>query len=129
MEPKISRCPSSSVHVTIYIHSKHSDHNSRFNVDLFFLPVHPHVIARVMENLKYMHSPQIVEAISERAQDLFSKIVTDLEHAIYKFFILKKKVHIPAYYLGIIGMLIFHITLFFPYDCNHHFKYKFHKSI
>ena len=107
MEPKISRCSSSLVHATIYIHSKHSGHNPGSDADLFFLPIHPRVIAWVMENLKYMHSPRIVEAASERVQDLFSESMTDLERATYRFFIIKKEVHILAYSLRINGMLFF----------------------
>lgn len=59
-------------------------------IRIFFLPVHPYVIAWIMENLKYMHSPRIVESASEKAQDLFSERVTDLDRAIYRLFIIKK---------------------------------------
>jgi hypothetical protein len=113
VEPKISRSSSNLVHATIYIHSKHSGHNPGSDADLFFLPVHPHVIVWVMENLKYMHSPRNMEAASERAQDLFSERVTDLERVTYRFFIIKKEVHILAYSLRINGMLIPPMTLFF----------------
>jgi len=63
--------PKTREHATIYIHSKHSGYNPGSDADLFFLPVHPYVIACVIENLKYMHSPRIVEVASERRQDMF----------------------------------------------------------
>ena len=112
VEPKISRCSSSLLHATLYIHSKHSGHNPGSDADFFFLPVHPLVIAWVMENLKYMHSPRIMEAASERAQDLFSERVTDLERVTHRFFIIKKEVHILAYSLRINGTLISLFILF-----------------
>ena len=72
----------------------------------------------------YKGNPEIIETASERAQDLFSEMVTDLECATYRFFIIKNEVHILAYSLRINDMLIFSMTLFFSYDCNDHFKYK-----
>ena len=70
------------------------------------------MIAWVMENLKYMHSPRIVEATSERAQDMFRERVTDVERATYRFFIIKKEVQILAYSLRINGMLFPALTPF-----------------
>ena len=35
VKPKISRCSSSLVHATIYIHSKHNGHNPGSDVDFF----------------------------------------------------------------------------------------------
>ena len=66
-----------------------------------------------MDNLKYMYSLRIMETASERAQNLFFERVTDLECTIYRFFIIKKEVHILTYSLRINGMLILHMTLFF----------------
>ena len=44
---------------------------------------------------------------------LLSERVTDLEHVTHRFFIVKKEMHILAYFLRINGTLILHITLFF----------------
>lgn len=44
-----------------------------------------------MKFFKYIHLPQIVEATSERTQDLFSERMMDLERATYRFFIIKKR--------------------------------------
>ena len=71
------------------------------NADLFFLLMHPYMIAWVMENLKYMHSPRIIEAASEKAQDIFRERVTGVERVKYRFFIIKNEVQILAYSLRI----------------------------
>jgi hypothetical protein len=73
-----------------------------------------------------------MEAASERAQDLFSERMTDLERVTYRFFIIKKEVHILVYSLRINGMLILPmIFFFFAYDCNHYFNicFRVYKSI
>ena len=63
-----------------------------------------------MKHLKYTYLARITEAGSEKAQDLFFERMTNLKCDIYKFFIIKKEVHILAYSLGINGTLILPIT-------------------
>jgi hypothetical protein len=107
-EPNVSKCsntlPHSKLQATIYVHSKHSGHTPGSDSDLFFLPVHPYVIAWVMENLKFMLSPRAIEATSVDAQERFSQSVPEVERATYRFFVIKKEVQILAYSLRINGI-------------------------
>lgn len=91
----MSKCsnilPHSKLQATIYVHNKHSGHIPGFDSDIFFLPVHPYVIAWVMENLKFMLSSRVIEATSVEAQERFSQSEPEVKHATYKFFVIKKK--------------------------------------
>lgn len=94
-EPNVSRCSNtlhhSKLQATIYLHNKHSGHIPGFDSDLFFLLVHPYVIAWVMENLKFMLSSRAIEATSVEAQKRFSQSILEVERATYRFFVIKKK--------------------------------------
>lgn len=104
-ETIVSKCSNILLHSklqsTIYVHSKHSGHTPGSNSDFFFLPVHPYVIAWVMENLKFMLSPRAIEATLIEAQERFSQSVPEVERATDRFFVIKKEVQILAYSLRI----------------------------
>lgn len=107
VEPTQSKSSSTlsqdKLEATIYVHSQHSGHVPGSDADTFFLPVHPYVIAWVMENLKFMHSPRVVEAASVEAQETFSQSVPEVERVTYRFFIIKKEVQMLAYSLKLNG--------------------------
>ena len=68
IEPKLAgpttEADKFKLQATIYIHTKHSGHNSCSDYDSFFLPMHHYVVSWAIKNVKYMHSARTVATTS-----------------------------------------------------------------
>jgi hypothetical protein len=79
-------------HVTIFVHTQHTRHVLSSETDIFFLLVHPMVMAMAKENLKRMISTSTVAFASNRETNNIKAIVTKLERVTYRIFIIAKLV-------------------------------------
>ena len=78
--------------VTISVHTQHTGHVPGSEADIFFLPVHPLVMAMAKKNLKMMISTSTVALASNREANYIKGVVTELERVTYRFFIIAKEV-------------------------------------
>ena len=88
---------------SIYVHNKHSGHLPGSENDKFFLPIHPIVIDRAMEDLKRMVSSGRVSMASLKDEDHVKECVSPLERATFRFSLIPKEVEQMAYYMRIKG--------------------------
>ena len=94
--------------VTISVHTQHTGHVPGSKADIiFFLLVHPLVLAMANENLKRMNSTSTVALASNREANNIKDIGTELERVTYRFFIIAKEVAQLRHSMRLNGTLYF----------------------
>ena len=94
-------------HVTIFVHTQHTEHVPGSEADIIFLHVHPMVMAMVKENLKRMISTSTVVLSSNREANNIKANVTEFERVTYRFFIIAKEVAQLRHSMRLNGTLYF----------------------
>jgi hypothetical protein len=92
-----------TLEATILVHNVHTGHDTRSNNDKYFLPVHPMVVKRAMEDLKRLISTSAVAFASLKDEDKTRALVNDLERSIYRFVLIPKQVEQLSYTMRLNG--------------------------
>jgi len=87
----------------ILVHNVHIGHDTRSNNDKYFLPVHPMVVKRAMEDLKRLINTYAVALASLKDEDKTRALLNDLERSIYRFVLISKQVEQLSYTMRLNG--------------------------